>query len=216
MTSVANVHLALKKAAFALLFLFLVGCSQTADDFIRISGNTMGTQYNITARNPGGLTAKQLKADLDQRLTFFNNIASSYIEASELNRFNAAPVGEWREMSSPLHDIFSVAFEVSLLSAGAFDVTVGPLVELWGFGVAKSQQRPSEAAIKAALATIGYQYLQMEMGSLRLRKTAAVQVDLSAIAKGYGVDAAANWLGSLGVEDYLVEIGGELRVAGHS
>ncbi len=216
MISVVNRFLSMEKAAFVLLFLFLSACSPAPEEIIQFSGKTMGTTYHITLRNPGNLESAVLKQQLDYQLAHFNRIASTYIDDSELNLLNRAPLGEWQALSEPLYNILSLAMEVSWLTAGAFDITVAPLVDLWGFGPHKREGKPSAEELRGALARVGYTRLQLDMLEPKLLKTAALRMDLSAIAKGYAVDAAAIWLSSLGVQDYLVEIGGEMRVAGLS
>ncbi|WP_372862022.1 FAD:protein FMN transferase [Spongiibacter sp.] len=216
MISVVNRVQSMEKAAFALLFLFLSACSPAPEEIIQFSGKTMGTTYHVTLRNPGNLESAVLKQQLDYQLAHFNRIASTYIDDSELNQLNRAPLAEWQQLSEPLYNILSLAMEVSWLTAGAFDITVAPLVDIWGFGPLQREGRPSEDEIDAALANVGFAQLQLDMLAPRVMKAAALKIDLSAIAKGYGVDAAAVWLHSLGVQDYLVEIGGEMRVAGKS
>ncbi|AKH69718.1 membrane-associated lipoprotein involved in thiamine biosynthesis [Spongiibacter sp. IMCC21906] len=208
--------LRIPKAALVLLLLFLVGCNPDPEAVILLSGNTMGTTYHITLVNPGELRSDELKKDLDFQLEHFNSIASTYIEDSELNKLNRSKVGEWQKVSPPLYAMLNIATEVSWLSGGAFDITVGPLVNLWGFGPDKAHGVPADDAIAAALKNVGYTQLEMDMLEPKVLRRAAVQLDLSAVAKGYGVDAAAVWLESLGVTNYLVEIGGEMRVAGKS
>lgn len=216
MTSVVKRSLSVEKAALVLLFLFLSACSPAPEEIIQFSGETMGTTYHVTLRNPGDLRAERLKQQLDYQLAHFNQIASTYIEDSELNKLNRAPIGEWQQLSEPLYAILTMALEVSWLSGGAFDITVAPLVDLWGFGPVKREGRPSDDALADVMDRVGYNRLQLDMLEPKLMKSAALSMDLSAIAKGYGVDAAAIWLTSLGVKDYLVEIGGEMRVAGKS
>ncbi|WP_318261625.1 FAD:protein FMN transferase [Zhongshania marina] len=205
------------KAALVLLLLFLSGCSPAPQEFLRLSGMTMGTTYHITVRNPAGeWTEQSLKEALDKRLAAFNQIASTYISNSELSQLNTMPAGEWRQLTPMLFDILVMAVEVSWLSNGAFDVTVGPLVDLWGFGPEKHEGKPSEEALNKALEEVGFDRIELDMADHKIKKGAPLRIDLSAIAKGYGVDAVALWLESLGSTDYLVEIGGEMRVAGLS
>ena len=217
MISVVKLTLRQGKAALALLFLFLAACGgESPDAFIKLSGPTMGTQYHISLRRPEGIDQAELQRQLDVQLVHFNGIASTYIEDSELNRLNAAPVGEWQTLSEPLYSMIALAIEISWLSGGAFDMTVGPLVDLWGFGPVDRQGVPADEEIAAAMAQVGYDKLELDMLEARVRKLAPLRLDLSAIAKGYAVDAAASWLRSLGVTDFLVEIGGEMRVSGLS
>lgn len=217
MTLVGNLPRNTIKAAFALLLLFLAACSSNSSPYLQISGSTMGTSYHITLRKPGEeWTEVALKEALDQRLQAFNQLASTYIPDSELNRLNKAPVGEGHPVMPMLFDIMVLATEVSWLSNGAFDITVAPLVDLWGFGPAKHDGKPSDAAIAEALARVGFDQIELDLLDKKVLKRKDLRIDLSAIAKGYGVDVVALWLESLGTKDYLVEIGGEMRVAGLS
>lgn len=217
MTSVGNLPRNTIKAAFALLLLFLAACSAKQAPYLQISGSTMGTTYHITLRQPGDeWTDAALKEALDLRLQAFNQLASTYIPDSELNRLNSAPVGAGHAVMPMLFDILLLATEVSWLSNGAFDVTVGPLVDLWGFGPVKHDGKPNDEAVNKALAQVGFDQIELDLLDKKVLKHRELHIDLSAIAKGYGVDVVALWLESLGTSDYLVEIGGEMRVAGLS
>jgi thiamine biosynthesis lipoprotein len=204
------------KAALALLLLFLAACSPTPKAYIQLSGATMGTTYHVTLRNPPDWNEARLQDELDQRLAAFNYIASTYIPDSELSLLNQLPAQEWRVLSPMLFDILVMAIEVSWLSDGAFDVTVGPMVDLWGFGPQKREGKPSDTEIAKALEMVGFDRIELDKQGKKLLKQRGLHIDLSAIAKGYGVDAVALWLESLGTKDYLFEIGGEMRVAGLS
>lgn len=204
------------KAALVLLLFLLSACSTEPPEFMLISGSTMGTTYNITLRSPTDWTEKALKVELDKRLAAFSQIASTYIPDSELSQLNTKPVGEWHQLSETLFDILVLSAKASGLSSGAFDVTVAPLVDLWGFGPERHDGSPDEAAVQEALADVGFDRIELDSVEHKLRKDAPLHIDLSAVAKGYGVDVIALWLESLGIADYLVEIGGEMRVAGLS
>src|SRR5690606_26161922 len=106
---------------------------------------------------------------------------------------NAAAVDEWLYLSEPLREVLAISQTISHKSEGAFDITVGPLINLWGFGAAKhDDKKPSAEAIESALANIGYRHL--EIVGHQARKAAAIHLDLSAVAKGYGVDWIADFL----------------------
>ena len=217
MTSVGNLPRNTIKAALVLLLLFLAACSPKPQPFLQINGSTMGTTYHITLRQPGDEWTEQvLKEALDLRLQAFNQLASTYIPDSELNKLNSAPIGEGHVVMPMLFDILLLATEVSWLSNGAFDVTVAPLVNLWGFGPTKHDGKPSAEAVATALEQVGFDQIELDLLDKKVLKHKDLRIDLSAIAKGYGVDVVALWLESLGTTDYLVEIGGEMRVAGLS
>ncbi len=209
-----------QKAAFGLLFAVLLsliaGCERRPEP-LSLSGFTMGTAYHITVADPGDADAAAMQGELDQLLAMFNQIASTYIEDSELNRLNHAATGQWLAVSETLSDMLMLAMELSWLTGGSFDITVAPLVDLWGFGPQqRTEQLPAAAAIAAARQNVGYQHLEIDFADARVRKQRDIHLDLSALAKGYGVDLVALWLERQGFAHYLVEIGGEIRSRGHS
>jgi thiamine biosynthesis lipoprotein len=177
----------------------------------------MGTSYSVklvAPVEPSRLdeTATNIRArleELDKRLSTFR-------ETSEVSRFNADPGTDWFAVSAETVFILRQGIEVSALSGGAFDMTVGPLVDLWGFGpVGEPTRVPAQAEIDALLASTGYELLQIRASPPAVRRTRpGVQIDLSAIAKGYAVDELTVVLDNAGVGAYLVEIGGEVRARG--
>ncbi|WP_237064791.1 FAD:protein FMN transferase [Microbulbifer guangxiensis] len=199
---------------FGLLF-FIVGCTPGEDTW-RLSGPTMGTSYHITVVSPPAtLERDQLQAAIDIELQAVNQEMSTYIPDSELMRFNRGPVGEAVPVSGHLAEVVELSLDIFRRSEGAFDITVGPLVNLWGFGPGpEPETTPGDDAIDALLKTVGSDALQVERNPDRLTRTRPVELDLSAIAKGHGVDRVAQLLEEQGIENYLVEIGGELRTAG--
>ena len=180
------------------------------------SGVAMGTTYSVAIVAPVLPIEKQaLRQGLEALLEQTDREMSTYRADSELMRLNRAASGGWRPVSQPLLRVLQAAQETSQLSAGAFDITIGPLVNLWGFGpVEKKAAAPTEREIDAALERVGYQKLQLDAPAGAVKKAPGLFIDLSAIAKGYGVDRIARYLQELGLNDYLVEIGGELRARG--
>lgn len=204
------------EAALGLLLVFLLSACSGERHALKLSGSTMGTQYHVTVVDAGRrLDAGHLQAAIDQRLEALNQELSTYIDDSGLNHFSRSPVGEWQQISDDLYQVLLASLQVSWLSGGAFDVTIGPLVKLWGFGPGEHTDRaPSEELLEAARQRIGYQNIELDALDRRARRNADIDVDLSAIAKGYGVDVIAELVAASGATDYLVEIGGELRAAG--
>jgi thiamine biosynthesis lipoprotein len=201
-------------AAAALLA--LSGCGPR-EQTLSLVGTTMGTSWSVQLPEPPD-TLDQ--ADLYQRISAeleaVNDRMSTYQADSELSRFNAAETTDWFPVSLELVRLVDTALAVSTLTDGAFDVTVGPLVNLWGFGPeVKADQIPAQADIDAALARVGWDLLETRTDPPALRKDRPdLYVDLSAIAKGHGADRMAALLEDAGITDYLVEIGGELRGRG--
>ena len=200
-------------------FLLLSACSESQP--VRLQGATMGTSYSVVIPHlPEGVTAKELKQDIDGLLDLINQQMSTYIPNSELSAVNQAEAEQWLPVSVELFQVIQLAQRVSEQSNGAFDITVGPLVNLWGFGPLDSEgtlSEPSAEAIETIRKSTGYRNLELDEDGQSVRKKASgLYLDLSAIAKGYGVDALASYLEEQGVADYLVEIGGELRARGVS
>lgn len=177
----------------------------------------MGTTYHVTlVANQGQSLAVDATATqqlIDDELKKINQHMSTYIADSELMLLNAASVGDWHNISQPLHDVLQLSQHISEQSDGAFDITVGPLINLWGFGPDKHEDHvPDAAALDAARKSMGYQ--KLELADNQARKSGDIKLDLSAIAKGYGVDWIAEVVAREGVNNYMVEIGGEIRVSG--
>ncbi len=205
-----------------LLVLFLGSCSQGSSKQapFRYSGWTMGTAFHVTVAGiPNRLPVEKLKAGIDRRLNDVNGSMSTFLEDSELSRLNQSRSTDWLPVSDHLATVLAEAQRISRLTDGAFDVTVGPLVNLWGFGPEKrdADDLPASAEIAALMRKCGYLNLQVRETPPSVRKLLPeIYIDLSAIAKGYGVDRVADYLESAGIKDYLVEIGGEVRVKGKS
>lgn len=206
-------------ASFLFLGLLLGSCEPRVEhEAHRFSGPTMGTTFNVTLvvtdQSPPVYAAK-IQAGLERELAQINQQMSTYIDDSELMQFNRSKVGQWQSLSAPLAEVLAISRRISERSEGAFDITVGPLVDLWGFGpLAEPEQVPSDVAIAAARSAMGY--AQVALDGQRARRLSDVRLDLSAVAKGYGVDHLADWLEAQGYEHYLVEIGGEVRLSGDS
>ena len=180
---------------------------------VRFSGQTMGTTYHVSLRVPPAETVEGLRTAVDGRLAAVNRSTSTWDPQSELSRLNAAPAGRPIPLSDELYKVLAAAQHWSRATGGALDVTVGPLVNLWGFGPDGARRTPGAREIATARARSGHERLRLEPG--RLTKTVeGMYVDLSAIAKGYGVDEVGRLLRGRGIDNYLVEIGGEVLAAG--
>ena len=206
---------------FLILVFLLVGCddrgtSKTAFPF-EMTGQTMGTSFSIKASVlPDGVNADQLSLDVKELLELVNDQMSTYRPYSELSIINNSDSVEWQPVSEALFSVLAEAKRISDLTEGAFDVTVGPLVNLWGFGPDPlSFEAPSNDRILLAMQRIGYRHLKLRTEPMSIKKNHPdLYLDLSAIAKGYGVDQVGLLLEKRGIRDYLVEIGGELRLRG--
>jgi len=177
----------------------------------------MGTTYAVKLyAADGALDSGALQSQVDELLENINDQMSTWRPDSELSRFNESQGPDWFPVSSETARVVEAAAAVSELSGGAFDVTVGPIVNLWGFGPERSDAGPpSDQTIGATLKRVGYRKIEVRASPSALRKhDPGVYVDLSAIAKGFAVDAIARLLDERQIPSYLVEIGGELRARG--
>lgn len=200
------------------LTFFITSCFKSEPQLLHIQGQTMGTYYQVKyvltveQQKDAQLTAKNLQLEIDKRLELVNDQMSTYRPNSELSRFNKAKKS--LVVSEQTRHVIEVALDIFKQSNGAYDVTVGPLVNLWGFGPDKRPDKvPSQSLINEKMKTVGSQYLSVE-GNTLIKAIPDLYVDLASIAKGYGVDFIAEYLQQLGITNYLVDIGGELRVHG--
>ncbi|MGB1984000.1 MAG: FAD:protein FMN transferase [Porticoccaceae bacterium] len=172
----------------------------------------MGTTYSITVV-ADQLPPDDLSQQIDRLLSKVDSSMSTYKDESEISRFNRLSVGQTQKISSEFAEVIRISQKIWHQSNGAFDPTIGPLVDLWGFGpVDREGQVPSSESIEQVLSNVGFESIVLE--DLTLSKLAPVALDVSAVAKGYAVDLVANHLEMLALPDYLVEIGGEIRVSG--
>jgi len=206
--------------AAGLLGVALSGCSNDPAQLsvLELTGPTMGTSYSVKlVAPPADIDHEALKAQIDGSLARIEQRMSTYRADSELSLFNRSESTDWIEMSAELCGVIEQALSVSEITS-AFDITVGPLVNLWGFGPADAlPEPPDNNVIEETLQNTGFEKLHTQCKTPAIRKDRAdVYVDLSAYAKGYAVDQLAKLLSDQGLDDYLVEIGGELRMHGHN
>lgn len=201
------------------LFLFLVaatalGCDRGAD-YRSLSGQTMGTTWSVKYKALARPDHAVLQQDIQTILDNVNGQMSTYQDNSELSVVNRAEVGQWQRVSGDLFRVIETARQINKDTEGVFDITVGPLVNLWGFGPDEPQGVPTANQIKNARTAVDMNLLQSRAEDNSVRRLSdRLYVDLSAIAKGFAVDQVADFLSTAGINDYLVEVGGELRVAG--
>ena len=174
---------------------------------IKIEGKTMGTAYHITYYDK---ESRNLKPQIDSVLVAFNQSLSTYIKDSEISTFNE---GNAFQFDLPFFlPVLEKSKEIETLSEGAFDPTVMPLVNAWGFGPGK-KLKPDSVKIDSIMEFVGFEKIQFNTDSV-WKGDVRVQLDFSAIAKGYGVDVVAAYLQSQGIVDWFVEIGGEISAFG--
>ncbi len=222
MTDTLRRHRLTIAAAILLAVAFLL-YSPRVVEIHEFGGASMGTTYSIKVVDlPAGLAVEELAQAVTRLLNHVDKEQmSTYAPESELSRLNRAPLNTPIAISPEMLEVLDLAIEISELTGGAFDVTVGPLVNRWGFGPQTSvadaldARVPSQAEIDSLLQRVGYRHLQLDSENSTLLKTADVYIDLSGIAKGYAVDKVAEYFDGLGIASYFIEIGGELRIKGY-
>jgi thiamine biosynthesis lipoprotein len=197
--------------------MFLAGCWFGDDrEVLQLSGETMGTTYNVTVIG-SDMDEDALSVAIEETLKSVNASMSNWDPNSEVSLFSASADTTPMQASQEFVTVIAAANTVHETSGGKFDVTLGPLIELWGFGPRTPESAiPSDTEIAAALAQVGQaRLLTLDETALTVAKfDPAVGINLSAIAKGYGVDAVATALQGFGITNYMVEIGGDLVTSG--
>ncbi|HDM8288813.1 FAD:protein FMN transferase [Yersinia enterocolitica] len=195
--------------------LLLTGCGP---EQINLEGKTMGTSYSIKyVSDSSTFSPKKLQQEIDRQLEQVNDQMSTYRPNSELSRFNKSQkVDTPFPVSIATAKVVREAIRINRLTDGALDVTVGPLVNLWGFGPeGRPNVVPTDAELTKRWEWVGIDKLAVENGAL-IKRIPELYVDLSAIAKGYGVDVVAEYLEAQNIDNYMVDIGGEVRTRGNN
>ena len=197
------------RLAFSLILL-IFSCSSPQKEIVSIKGNTMGTTYNVKflpiTNNP--IEIEENYIIIEKILKDINQQMSTYIPSSEISTFNQLQSTDWFKISEDFSNVLKKSFNYYEMSNGHYDVTVMPLVNLWGFGPEIFESPPTQALIDSVMIFIGQDLIELENQKIR-KKDPRVQIDLSSIAKGYAVDKIFNTLNKY--EDLFIEIGGEIR-----
>lgn len=209
----------MKKGIYAVVALLaLAGCQQEPAE-ISLSGPTMGTTYNVKVVGaPTAMDSHAVRVVIDALLAEIDLSMSGYRSDSEVSRFNASTSTDWIPVSADLATVVDAAQAVSTASGGAFDITVAPLVRLWGFGPpGEPATLPDEAAIKAVQPLVGYQLLEVRAAPAALRKKEpTLTIDLNGVAPGFAVDKLASIFAEHGLRNFMIDIGGEVLARGHN
>lgn len=204
------------RAAMAAPALGVIGCNDVVDPARRLvlTGHTMGTTYRVTLeQEKHARSATDLRSDIESILGAVINQMSTYEPSSDLSRFNISRSSGRTPVSREVVNVVSRALEISNATDGAFDPTIGPLVNLWGFGPEQAAFEPDNLlSVHSGLKNVGYRKLAIDKTTSTLRKDHPnLYVDLSGIAKGHAVDRIAGYLKQADVSAFLVDIGGEMR-----
>jgi FAD:protein FMN transferase len=182
----------------------------TAGMLHSLYGHTMGTSWSVKLVAPARLDSHAVHAGIQMQLDDVVAQMSTWEPDSDITCFNRSPAGTWHTVPQHFWNVLNCALEIARASDGAYDPTVGPLVAAWGFGAgAGAREVPDDAVLAGARARVGWQRVAIEDGR-RLLQPGGLQLDLSAIAKGYGVDCVARFLRGRDIAGALIEVGGEL------
>ena len=180
-----------------------------------VTGETMGSTWNVKFDPRGSRSIEAVSEAVRAALQDVDQRMSLYRPESELSAFNAAPAGVPVPLSAEMFSVLATARQISEWSGGAFDVTIAPAVEAWGFGIEKHRAVPDVHELARQRARVDWRALKLDpVQRTALKATPGLRADLNGIAKGYGVDIAARTLDDLGVPHYMVEVGGEVRSRG--
>jgi thiamine biosynthesis lipoprotein len=182
---------------------------------LALSGPTMGTRWTALAFVPPAFDVVALEHVLQAAVDRVDRQMSTWKPDSDLNCLNAAPVGPWVDVPPELATVLAAALDIGRASGGSFDIGVGDLVKAWGFGWESREPRPESIRAVAGRPTLDPpKTLQLDRAGRRARKLAPLSLDLSGIAKGFGVDELARVAALAGLDSFLVGIDGEMRAAG--
>jgi FAD:protein FMN transferase len=200
---------------FLILIIILFSCERPIGE-IKISGKAIGTSYHLTfsSKEFSQDDEDEIKLKIDSIFIQFNAEMSTYHKNTEITRFNAALANTEIKISNDFKHVVETSLIISDQSNGAFDITVGPLIELWGFGRKKELKKVvSPSKLDSIRDFISYKKIHLDQNKLS-KDHDKLAINLNAIAKGYAVDKLAEFVESLGSTNYLIEIGGELRCMG--
>lgn len=197
--------------------LLACACGDNRKEY-RLEGRAMGTAYSVLFVLEPNISLDEVSRAVTRELQAVNDSMSAFDGQSEISRFNAMSAVETQKepfaASAAFYDLMTLAQDLYVLTEGAWDGTVMPLVNLWGFGPAgAANEPPAPEKINIVLADIGFDKITLGPAQT-LSKKGDVSVDLASIAKGYGVDRIVQALGDLGLQNFLVEIGGEVYAKG--
>ena len=208
-------------AILIICFLLNFSCSQEKNYNAQIKGNTMGTYYFIEVIDvPIELEIKNIEIEIKNTLKKANKILSNWDKDSEISIINKTNKTTAIKISDELNEVFKTAKEINAKSNGFFDLTLDPIIELWGFGYKSKQMQiiPKDNQIKNILSLIGQKsFLEMNFDNNELiKKNKDIKINLSSIGKGYGIDLIGKKLDQLGINNYIINIGGDILTKGYN
>ena len=192
----------------------LAACGSSAP-MQALDGESMGSTWSVRYVGASA-SSSPARAEIVALLDRVDRQMSTWKSDSDLSRFNGAAPGSWVTVPDELFEVVEAALALAADTEGAYDPTVGPLVDLWGFGPGVSRREPPDgASIDAVRSRVGWQRIRLDVEQHRILQNGGTHLDLSSIAPGYAVDRIAQYLESQDIDNYLIEVGGELRSSGH-
>ena len=197
--------------------LTIVGACATTPQPTVLHGEGLGSEWTVKLGAPAPGDLAEIQRGIQAHVEAVLHSISRWDDASEMSALNTSARSDWQPVSSELFEPLSYAFTLAADTGGAFDPTIAPLVDAWGFGKAgRRYEPPSPEALSAARSRVGFEKVALDASGPRVRKPAGMQIDLSSMQHGRGADAVSEYLNSLGISSYLVDVGSEIRARGES
>ncbi len=198
----------IKNMVYTLLFLVLFSCNGQKESYQRLEGNALGTTFHITYKDK---LHRDMVKDIDSLIHAVNRSLSTYLPESDISRINSG------DGTVVVDEMFTEVFEKSKRiykeTEGIFDPTIGVLVNAWGFGPGKEINDISKKTVDSLLRFVGFDKVKIENGKV-IKNTNGIYLDFNADAKGYAVDVIGRYFEQNGIQDYMIEVGGEIRARG--
>jgi len=198
-------------SAVGLVLVLLVGCSRSAT---KLEGTTMNTSWRVTI-DESVSNSSALRDEIQTKLDHIEQVFSNWRSDSAVCVWNASRTTDFQSVPREVAEVVSFALQAARDTNGALDVTLAPLIDLWGFGPTKRDHLPTDAAITAAMNHCGWQKLEVKLDPPMLRKTdPLIEINLSTLVEGYASDVIADWLQAHGYSRVLVDVGGAINARG--